>query len=166
MVKRVKVFISHSAKDVKLVDNLVKFLEGFDIDAYIAERDYKIGRSLSQKIRQNIDTSDYFLVVYTINGKDSNFVNQEIGYWIDKKRDSDFIPFVEEGLNPGGFLSGVEYIQFNPLNPNLGHTSVEKYITQTTKMKEDQAFNNVIGGLGILAFIVLVGYGLYRLFKE
>ena len=162
----IKVFISHSTKDFKLVKFLAKFLESYGIEAYIAERDYKIGRSLSQKINQNIDTSDYFLVVYTTNGKDSSFVNQEIGYWINKRRDSDLIPFVEKGLNPSGFLSGVEYIEFNPLNPNLGIANVKRYITQSTKMKKKQAIYSTIAALGIVGLIFLVAYGLSKLGEE
>ena len=162
----VKVFISHSTKDFELVKILVKFLEGYGIETYIAERDYKIGRSLSQKIKQNIDTSDYFLVVYTTNGKDSNFVHEEIGYWIDKRRDSDLIPFVEKGLSPSYFLSGVEYIEFNPLNPNLGIANVKRYIAQTTKMKKKQAIYGTIAGLGILGLILLIAYGLSKSREE
>ena len=162
----VKVFISHSTKDFKLVKILVKFLEGYGIEAYIAERDYRIGRSLSQKIKQNIDTSNYFLVVYTTNGKESDFVQQEIGIWIDKGRDTDLIPFVEKGLNPSAFLSGVEYIEFDPLNPNLGIANVKRSITQTIKMKKKQAIYGTIAGLGILGLTLLVAYGLSKLGEE
>lgn len=162
----VKVFISHSTKDFKLVISLVKFLERYGIEAYIAERDYRIGRPLTQKIMQNIDTSHFFLVVYTTNGKESDFVQQEIGIWIDKGRDSDLIPFVEKGLNPGAFLSGIEYIEFDPLNPNLGIANVERYINQTTKMKRKQAIYGTIAGLGILGLAFLVAYNLSKLGDE
>ena len=162
----IKVFISHSTKDFQLVEGLVKFLKNYGIEAYIAERDYQIGRSVSQKIMQNIDTSDYFLVVYTKNGKDSAFVHQEIGYWKDKKRDSDLIPFVEKGLSPIGLLSNDEYIEFEPINPNLGIINVERYITLTTKNKKKQAAYGTIVGLGILGIAFLVIWGLSKLDEE
>jgi len=162
----IKVFISHSTKDFQLVERLAKFLKSCGIEAYLAERDYKIGRSVSQKIMQNIDTSDYFLIVYTKNGKESTFVHQEIGYWKDKKRDIDLIPFVEKGLSPSGLLSGVEYIEFNPLNPNLGIVNVERYITQTTKKKRKQAIYGTIAGLGIIGLAVLVVLGLSKSGEE
>lgn len=96
----VKVFISHSTKDFQLVMTLGKYLNAYGVEVYIAERDYQPGKSLSQKIMQNIDTSDYFLVVYTINGKDSEFVSQEIGYWFGQHKNNNLIPFVEKGINP------------------------------------------------------------------
>jgi len=80
MVK--KIFISHSTKDFQYVNVLDKYLSVNNIEVYIAERDYQPGKQLSQKIMRNIDTSDYFLVVYTVNGEDSIYVQQEIGYWL------------------------------------------------------------------------------------
>lgn len=74
-----KVFISHSTKDHKLVMALEMYLKLKGILVYIAENDCQVGRSLSCKIIENLEKSDYFLVLYTNRGKESIFVNQDIG---------------------------------------------------------------------------------------
>ena len=155
--------MSHSTKDFRLVNVLGRYISSYGIDVYIAERDYQPGKSLSQKIMQNIDTSDYFLVVYTINGKDSHYVREEIGYWIGKKGGNDLIPFVEKGINPEASLCGVEYIEFNPLNPKLGMVNVTNYVRQQIKLKKKELIYDVGIILGLAGIISLILYGLSKL---
>lgn len=162
----VRVFISHSTKDFHLVETLFKYLEDYGIEVYLAERDYQPGTQLSQKIMRNIDLSDYFLVVYTINGDESVYVQQEIGYWLGKRGNNGLIPFVESGINPKAFLRDIEYIEFDPLNPNIGVANVIKYINQQIKMRRNQLIFDVGVGLGIVGFISLVLYGLSKLDDE
>ncbi|MFW9896331.1 MAG: toll/interleukin-1 receptor domain-containing protein [Candidatus Thorarchaeota archaeon] len=162
----VKIFISHSMKDSQLVRVLVKNLEIYNIEAYIAERDYQPGKQLSQKIMQNIDTSDYFLVVYTFNGKDSHFVREEIGYWMGRRGYNNLIPFVERGINPEAFLCGVEYIEYDPINPGLGIANIVKYIDSQIKMKQKQLKFDVGLGLGIAGLTFLIFYALSKLGEE
>jgi len=162
----VKVFISHSTKDFQLVIALSKYLEAYGVEVYIAERDYQIGKALSQKIIQNINTSEYFLVIYILNGRDSQYVSQEIGYWIGKKGFSDLIPFVKKGINPEAFLSGVEYFEFNPLNPTLGVANIIRYINYQIKLKKKQRIFVFSVGLGLVGLASLIFYGLYKLGKE
>ncbi|KKM07521.1 hypothetical protein LCGC14_1733100 [marine sediment metagenome] len=159
----VKIFISHSTKDFRLVNVLGNYIRSFGIDVYIAERDYQPGKSLSQKIFRNIDTSNYFLVVYTINGKDSHYVSEEIGYWNGKKGEgNNLIPFVEKGINPEASLCGVEYIEFDPLNPKLGMANVTNYVRQQIKLKKKEVIYDVGITLGFAGIISLIFYGLYK----
>ncbi len=162
----VRVFISHSTKDFHLVETLLKYLEDYGIEVYLAERDYQPGTQLSQKIMRNIDLCDYFLVVYTINGDESVYVQQEIGYWLGKRGNNRLIPFVELGINPKAFLRDIEYIEFDPLNPNIGVANVINYINQQIKMRRNQLIFDVGVGLGIVGFISLVLYGLSKLDDE
>lgn len=162
----VKVFISHSTKDFQLVVALEKYLSAYDIEVYIAERDYQPGKPLPIKIMRNIDISNYFLVVYTINGDDSKYVHQEIGYWLGKRGNNDLIPFVERGINPKAFLRDVEYIELDSLNPNLGISNVINYINQQIKIKRKNLIFNVGVGLGIAGLIFLIFYVLSKLGDE
>jgi len=162
----VRVFISHSTKDFRLVETLVKYLEDYGIRVYLAERDYQPGTQLSLKIMKNIDLNNYFLVVYTINGDDSSYVQQEIGYWLGKRGNSGLIPFVEVGTNPKAFLKDVEYIEFDPLNLSIGIAKVKNYIKQQIKMKRNQLIFDVGIGLGLIGIISLVLYGLSKLDDE
>ena len=162
-----KIFISHSTKDYQIVIALEGYLKSKGIFAYIAERDYQIGKPLSNKIFENIETSDYFLVLYTSRGKESGFVNQEIGYWIKARGFTNFIPLVEKGIKPEGFLSGLEYITFDPKNQNIGLNNTIHYIEQKREEKEIELFGfNVVLGLGLLGLAVLILYGIYKLMKK
>ena len=161
-----KVFISHSMKDSQLVRVLVKNLENYSVEAYIAERDYQPGKQLSQKIMQNIDTSNYFLVVYTINGEDSIYVQQEIGYWLGKKKFNDFIPLVAKGINPRGFLHDLEFIEFDQQNPKLGIANVINYVNQQIKIKKKQLLIDIGVGLGIIGLATLIFYLLSKLDED
>ena len=162
----VKVFISHSTKDFQLVVTLGNYLNTYGIEGYIAERDYQLGTQLSQKIMQNIDTSEYFLVVYTINGKYSEFISQEIGYWLGKKGYNNLIPFVAKGVNPKAFLCGIEYIELDPLNPTLTFNNVINYINYQIQIKKSQLTFDLSIGLGIVGIISLIFYFLNKLSKE
>ena len=161
-----KVFISHSMKDSQLVRVLVKNLEIYSVEAYIAERDYQPGKQLSQKIMQNIDTSNYFLVVYTINGEDSIYVQQEIGYWLGKKKFNDFIPLVAKGINPRGFLHDLEFIEFDQQNPKLGIVNVINYVNQQIKIKRKERLIDIGVGLGIIGLATLIFYLLSKLDED
>jgi hypothetical protein len=148
-----KVFISHSTKDFQIVAILQKYLESRGISVYIAEHDYKPGTPLSQKIINNLNDSDYFLVIYTKNGNESVYVNHEIGFWIKKRQYENFIPLVEKGLIPQGFLAGIEYINYDPSNPQIGLTNAINYLYQ--KMSEENN-NKLWWGAGILTVIGIV----------
>ncbi|MCP6718599.1 MAG: toll/interleukin-1 receptor domain-containing protein [Patescibacteria group bacterium] len=162
-----KIFISHSTKDHQLVVALEKYLKSKGILAYIAERDYQIGKPLSNKIIENIETSDYLLVLYTSRGKESGFVNQEIGYWIKARGFTNFIPLVEKGIKTEGFISGLEYIEFDPENQNVSLSNTIHYIEQSRKGKEIELFGyNMLLSLGLIGLTALILYGIYKLMKE
>jgi len=128
---------------------------------------FNIGKPLSNKIIENIETSDYFLVLYTTRGKESGFVNQEIGYWIKARGFNNFIPLVEKGIKTEGFLSGLEYIEFDPENQSIGINNTIHYIERKRKEKEIELYGyNVLLGLGLLGLAALILYGIYKVVKE
>ena len=161
-----KIFLSHSTKDHKLVMALEMHLKSKGILVYIAENDFQIGRSLSNKIVENIEKSDYFLVLYTNRGKKSGFVNQEIGYWIKAHGFTNFIPLVEKGIIPEGFLSGREYFELDPKNQNIGLNNAINYLEQKKKENEIELFGyNIVFGLGLLGLAALIIYGIYKVLR-
>lgn len=162
-----KIFLSHSTKDHKLVMALEVYLKSKGILVYIAENDCQAGRSLSDKIIENIEISDYFLVLYTNRGKESGFVNQEIGYWIKAHGYTNFIPLVEKGIIPEGFLSGREYLEFDPKNQNIGLINTSNYLEQKKRENDIELFGyNMVLGIGLLGLTALILYGIYKVMKE
>ncbi|MFX1281888.1 MAG: toll/interleukin-1 receptor domain-containing protein [Promethearchaeota archaeon] len=162
----VKVFISHSMKDSHLVDLVQKYLKAYNIESYLAERDYQSGELLSQKIMQNISESDYFLIVYSHHGKDSRYIREEIGYWTGKNNTNNLLPFVERGIDPEDFLCGVEFIEFDPLDPQIGFLNTINYINRQVIMKQDQLAFDIGIGIGLLSLASLIFYGIYQLENE
>ena len=150
-----KVFISHSTYDIHIVNVLAKYLNANGIYAYIADRDRQIGKPISQKIRENINNSDYFLVLYTRNSKESAYVNQEIGLWRNTLKANYIIPLVEKGIVPQGLLLGLEYIEYDPYNPTNSLKDVIDFLMRQSRNKE------IREGIGIAA---LVGIGVLALF--
>jgi len=162
-----KIFISHSTKDHNLVTTLEVYLKLKGILVYIAENDCQVGKSLSSKIIENLEKSDYFLVLYTNRGKESGYVNQEIGYWIKAHGFTNFIPLVEKGIIPEGFLCGREYFEFDPKNHNIGLDNTINYLEQKKKEYEIELFGyNIVLGLGLLGVATLILYGIYKAVKK
>ncbi|MCP6718607.1 MAG: toll/interleukin-1 receptor domain-containing protein [Patescibacteria group bacterium] len=162
-----KIFISHSTRDYKLVTALEVYLKIKGILTYIAENDCQVGRSLSSKIIENLEKSDYFLVLYTNKGKESDYVNQEIGYWIKARGFTNLIPLVEKGIIPEGFLSGCEYFELDPKNHNIGLDKIVDYLVQKKEEYEIELFgDNIVVGLGLLGLTALILYGIYVVVKE
>lgn len=150
-----KVFISHSTYDIHIVNILANYLNANGLHAYIADRDRQIGKPISQKIRDNINNSDYFLVLYTRNSKDSAYVNQEIGLWNNTNRAECIVPLVEKGINPKGLLLGLEYIEYDPDNPSNSLNDAIYFLMDQSRNKK------IREGIGIAA---LVGIGVLSLF--
>lgn len=150
-----KVFFSHSTYDIHIVNVLAKYLNANGIYAYIADRDRQIGKPISQKIRENINNSDYFLVLLTRNSKDSAYVNQEIGLWRNTFKANYIVPLVEKGIVPQGLLSGLEYIEYDPYNPTNSLKDVIDFLMRQSRNKE------IREGIGIAT---LVGIGALALF--
>ena len=162
-----KIFISHSTKDHRLVTALDEHLKLKGISVYIAENDFQVGRSLSRKIIENLEKSDYFLVLFTNKGKESGYVNQEIGYWIKAHGFTNFILLVEKGIILEGFLSGLEYFELDPKNHNIGLDNTINYLEQKKKKYEIELFGyEIILGFGLLGLAALIFYGIYKVVKE
>jgi len=69
------IFISYSSKDVKIADNIHKFLEK---DGYNVWRDKsKIRRDWSKEIADALSRQDIILLIWTKNASESNYVKNE-----------------------------------------------------------------------------------------
>lgn len=159
-----QVFISHSVKDVEIIKKIAENLSNHDIYPYIAERDLNPGIELSKKIMKQIDASDYFILVYSKNGKESEFVIQEVGYWLGKHKIYNLIPLVEKGVTPEGFLKDLEYIEFFPDTPEIGILNATNYLNRS--IKNDRRKKVIKTGIFILGLVTLIILGIYMFNKE
>jgi hypothetical protein len=130
------VFISHSVSDLNVVYQFKYWLEVNGIGVYVADTQPQLGVPLPVKISNGIKQTDCVIAILTQNGDRSAWVNQEIGY--AKAAGKLVIPVVEEGVDPKGFVAGVEYTTFQPHAPTTGITNIINYLKRLKANKEQQ----------------------------
>ena len=145
------VFVSHSTspEDMPYVTWFHSTLQSRGIGCYVAEWYREPGRLITDKTKAAINASDIVLVLWTKGGRDSQFVNQEVGYAEDKKPT---IPLVEEGVTLEGFLYGRDHIEFDRQNPGNALNATLNYIynLKLTKEQQERASTAALVLLGIL----------------
>lgn len=110
-----KVFISHAfgGEDERLGGILKEVLEAAGMDGYMAERAPKYNRLISDKIRRELDGSDWLVAVLTERGNASASVHEEIGYALG--RGAEVALMVKKGVEMDGVLvHGREPLVFTP----------------------------------------------------
>lgn len=147
-----KIFISHTngLKDMKVVRELASRIRAVGATPYIAEDDRQPGKYLSEKIKNNILSSDLVVGIWTIDATNSAYVNQELGFAEGK------IPsflFVQKGVSPVGFAEGKEYFPFDISDPTSGIVDLATYISKQKVNKEDFVTYLVIAGIILVALI-------------
>ena len=153
-----QLFVSHSFRDQSLLEALRSSFKQPGIDLYVAESDPRYGSPLSEKIEQAINSSDALLVILTRDGSNSSSVNQEIGY--GKKAGKLIIALVEEGVNPGVFLQGIEQLRFSLDRLTDALNRVVDYVEGKAKKKDsDDTFWFVLG----LAAVAIIGIVVFAL---
>jgi len=81
-----KVFISHSTADMDIVYELYTWLWGEGLEAYVAELYPAPGIPLPSKVAGAIDSCDCLIAFLTADGNRSEFVQQEIGYALGRRK--------------------------------------------------------------------------------
>lgn len=151
-----------------LVSKVRDDLVNAGISVYLAEEHPEPGRILSEKITENIKSSDCMIVLLTDMGIRSHYVNQEIGAarMIEKL----VIPMVEKAIEPkiGGLLAGLEYILFDKTDPRK---AIEKVVSYVSRLKlsletETQKREEIYAVIVASAIIVLFAIFLYFTFRR
>jgi hypothetical protein len=147
------VFVSHSVRDMYVVDTLSHLLDVYGITSIVAEREIKAGTPLSEKIAKQIDASDSIVAFLTIDGSNSEWVSQELGY--AKKAGKLVIPIAEEGVKVKGFIEGLEYIKFDRNKPYEAFVALNKYVVSAATQKEEQGKQALLA-LAFLGLLLLL----------
>ncbi len=108
------VFLSHNHKDKEFVRRLATDIESHGIRVWFDEAEMKIGDSLIQKIREGIDSVDYFAVILSTNSVKAPWVENELdvamNYQIAGK--IKVLPIILEEVELPSFLVGRLYSNF------------------------------------------------------
>lgn len=104
-----KVFISYSTKDFPLVEHVRNLLQHSSIEVFIAEYSVAPGQSLPAEIISAIKNCNLFILLWSRNSKESEWVPQEIGIAISEKKP--ILPAVlEPDISLPGFISNLKYL--------------------------------------------------------
>ncbi len=154
------IFFSHSGKDEQIAEKLKRQLEQMGSDVYMFEHDQQPGADITDKITKEIDNHDMLFALFTKNGGQSSYVQQEIGY--AKKAGKPIVPFVESGIGQEalGMVANIEHIKFDPDNPDKSISDAQTYV-HNHDMRN--IFTGVVIGaaaglLIILAVVVILYY--------
>ena len=109
-----KVFISYSTRDIRIAELIKNILENNfpSVKVFLAEYSIKSGEPLSDKIFNAIKDCDLFILLWSKNSKNSDWVKSEIG--AAKGCEKPILPIVldreaEKTLPP--FIKDIKYIQ-------------------------------------------------------
>lgn len=148
--------MSHSTKDLGIVNELAEWLGSKGVVVQVAESEVQAGKSVGGKVSSLIESSDCVLAILTIGGARSEWVNQEIGYAM--RAGKLVVPIVEEGVKVKGFLESLEYIPFDRRNPYDAVTRAAEYLrTLSIRKEEDEKGRVIFGGLLLLFGLLALG---------
>ncbi len=131
-----KIFISYSTKDLQVVDFVQSMLVGSPVEVFVAEYSVPAGQPLSQSIIAAIKQCDLFVLLWSKNSEQSDWVPQEIG--IAKVDNKQIIPVVlDSGLKPPGFISDLKYLDV-PKDPTGAFTWLRDNVFAQANEKQKQ----------------------------
>ena len=147
-----KVFISHSTKDEELVEYISTVLTNYGITPIIATKVRSIPpTTISKKVQELIDSCQAVLAILTINGIQSPWVQQEIGYCI--KSGKPIVSLVDSRIHPEklAFLQGSEHVIMDRRN-------IEEAVHQTAQwlyhLKIKKEKSDILAALIVGAFLL------------
>ncbi len=152
-----KVFVSHSTKDIHIVEEFKKEIKIIEpkVEVYVAADDAQPGNVLWEKIKTNIKESNCVVAIMTKNGSRSEMVQREIA--TAEAHKIPVMPIVEKGVVLKGALAGIEYLELDKRHPDQALKNLSTYLRKRKK----QADNKLIGSLVLvgLAIIMLSQFG-------
>lgn len=116
------VFISYKRENVPFVTRLFEELDCHDIKAWfdMNELHLDVGKEYTERIHKGIDSSEFFLLMYTKDVEESDFIiNEELGYAVEKKKKILFYPQQPIDIKNSKLKPFVEKIQWLDTEANI-----------------------------------------------
>ncbi len=128
------IFISHSTKDYQTAQNINMWLRQLpNIDTFLSE-DNIIPGILSKKILNEIKICDVFLLLYSINSHNSQYVQNEIGAALSQHKI--LIILSLDGIKPNAMLQGYTYYQiYDQQEAGKFFPKLHQYISEQVRAK-------------------------------
>jgi len=104
-----EIFVSYSTSDLGSVEALRDLLSNSGIKVFVAEYSIKPSENLSTTLTAAVKRCDLFMVLWSKNAKNSEWVMQEIGQ--AKALNKKILPLVlDEKLDLPGFIQDLKYL--------------------------------------------------------
>jgi len=120
------VFVIFAEDDFYIFEKIREYAKEYDIKFQLAGLLPEPEFSLTSKIDELIRDSNLVLVIWSKKSQSSVWVNQEIGF--ARALNKRIIPFVETGVSTKGFLIGLEWIEFNGDQLEMGVKELVEYL--------------------------------------
>jgi TIR domain len=155
-----KIFVSYSTHDLDQVNLLRQQLANTPVNIpFVAEYSVLPSQELAKEISKAIEDCDLFVVLWSENASNSEWVRQEIGSASALKRT--ILPLVlTEGLKLPGFIKELKYIDVF-LDPNLALSQAREMVileynkkVSLTQQKEQEQKNTTLFLMGVGAFLL------------
>ncbi len=146
------IFISYSSRELPLVDLIRRSLSDIEAKVFIAEHSVLPGESLPAKILDAIGRCNLFILLWSRNSKESEWVNQEIG--VARANGKPILPIMlEPGLRLPALLGDLKYLSVYEKPQAALEWLRENVIGRLTKKRQDE----LVGwcALAVLAILAL-----------
>lgn len=135
IVGKKDVFISYKRESAPYVARLYEELDNHDIKVWfdLDELHQNVGKEYTERIHKGIDNSEYFLLIYTKEVEESDFIiKEELGYAVEKKKTILFYPKDDIDINKSKLKGYVGKIQWLDTEA----TAVYQHDTQESMVDE------------------------------
>ena len=103
------VFFSYSTADYGSVQSIKSAITGLQVNTFIAEHSINPGQSLREQIYRAIHSCDLFILLWSNNSKNSEWVRHEIG--IATGAGKTIVPvLLDRDVLPPSFLKDIKYL--------------------------------------------------------
>ena len=131
-----KIFVSYSSKDIENVYQISQLIQESNIEIFISERSLPIGTELKPALKNAIYNCDLFILLWTENAKNSEWVSQEIGIALAKNKT--ILPLVTSNdLILPGFIKDINHVAIYK-DSNKGFSKLRERVLELYKEKEKQ----------------------------
>lgn len=147
-----RVFVSYSTRDIAVANALSANLRAAGAEVFVAEYSVIPGESLPTKIIKAIESCDLFLLLWSSNAQNSEWVPQEIG--IAKAHRREIMPVVlHSGIGLTGFIKELKYLHWYR-DPTAAIVWLNGFVSRQKARKDTQEVVTLVGIAGaiLLAF--------------
>jgi len=139
------VFISYSTKDIDVVTHIKDMLANDYVSTFFAEHSVEPGDSLTKKIYAAIRATDLFLLLWSSNSEDSEWVQRELE--LARSEEKLIVPIkLDESSELPGTISDIKYIPYHE-DPRKVPDWINQNVFEKAKAKSNQQIIwLVIGG--------------------